>query len=284
MAMASSYHLRPVVESPSPSTSTTTSSDRTPPPRNGQSHVNLLPPASANRRPMSPTSIRDLDLSTTRRGGDTTTRIWPTPPTGHELMALFPPAPPMNIISGPTSGFFQREERAFFAQAGKEIVRVKIEVDMPHSPNDDNRGKSHLSRQNSRSSQFSPQSTPTGGSFNSSPNIRSNHQAPPFPHESSRTTRQGPVPLAVQPVYPASHPSGAAMAPPPLPPSHRPAYPIRSPTEDQQPHLHPPVGAHSVPGPMGDEYRDESDDSWRTPMPHNQRRRAGKHTRRVVVK
>lgn len=218
-------------------------------------------------------------------------------------MALFPPAPPMNIISGPTSGFFQREERAFFAQAGKEIVRVKIEVDMPqHQDNDTHSVKSHLTRQNSRSSQYSPQSTthpsgPGGGNFTSSPNVRNNHQATasPYPHESSRSSRQGPVPLAVQPVYPASqHPSSAPMPPPPLPPSHRPAYPIRSPTEDHSPHLHPPaagvhpVSGHGYPGNGNgmapDEYRDEADDSWRTPMPHNQRRRAGKHTRRVVVK
>ena len=60
-------------------------------------------------------------------------RKYPAPPTGHELMALFPPPPPLNIRPGPTSGYFQREERAFFAQAGKEIVRVRIEVDMPQN-------------------------------------------------------------------------------------------------------------------------------------------------------
>ena len=37
-------------------------------------------------------------------------------------MALFPPAPPMNIVSGPTSGFFQNQEKAFFAKAGKEYT------------------------------------------------------------------------------------------------------------------------------------------------------------------
>lgn len=204
-------------------------------------------------------------------------------------MALFPPAPPMNIPQGPTSGFFQREERAFFAQAGKEIVRFQIEVDMPQSSDD----KHHPSRQNSRSNQFSPQSAhPSGSNFpgTSSPSSRNNVQGSPYPHESSRTTRQGPIPLTVHPVYPASsHPSSAQMPPPPLPPSHhRSGYPTRSPTEDHhqhQPHLHPPVGVHPGPGPMSDEYgRDESDESWRTPMPHNQRRRAGKHTKRVVVK
>ena len=46
-------------------------------------------------------------------------------------MALFPPPAPVSILTGPTSDYFQREERAFFAKAGKEIVRVRIEVDMP---------------------------------------------------------------------------------------------------------------------------------------------------------
>jgi hypothetical protein len=51
-------------------------------------------------------------------------------------MAMFPPAPPNNfgICPGPTSDFFKREERAFFAQPGKEIVRLtgRVEVYFPH--------------------------------------------------------------------------------------------------------------------------------------------------------
>ncbi|KAJ7123696.1 hypothetical protein C8R44DRAFT_784222 [Mycena epipterygia] len=35
----------------------------------------------------------------------------------------------------------------------------------------------------------------------------------------------------------------------------------------------------------GDEFRtDDPDEAWRRPMPYNERRRAGKHTRRVVVR
>ncbi|CAL1698206.1 unnamed protein product [Somion occarium] len=239
--MASSFgRLRPVSDSPSPSTSTTTSSDHTPPPRHGQSqHVNLLPPASANRRPMSPTSIRDVDLSGQDR----------------------------DMPARPTSGYFQREERAFFAQAG-----------------DFESNKSHLSRQSSASSHrqhWSPSSQQHPNSFaHASP-----RSVPPssYPHnESARPARQGPVPLTVQPVYPASshmssHTSNAPMPPPPMP--HRPGYPVRSPSED-----HPSGPLHPMREPMAEEYRDESDESWRTPMPHNQRRRAGKHTKRVVVK
>jgi hypothetical protein len=33
-----------------------------------------------------------------------------------------------------------------------------------------------------------------------------------------------------------------------------------------------------------DDMREEDDQSWRRPTPHGERRRAGKHTRRVVVK
>ncbi|KAG6868021.1 hypothetical protein C0993_008323 [Termitomyces sp. T159_Od127] len=58
-------------------------------------------------------------------------RKFPAPLTGHDLMAMFPPAPPQMIEmrAGSTSGFFQRQERAFFAQAGCEIVRV-VEVNV----------------------------------------------------------------------------------------------------------------------------------------------------------
>jgi hypothetical protein len=61
---------------------------------------------------------------------------YPTPPTGHDLMAMFPPAPPNNFEMRPgnatCSDLFKHQERAFFAQAGKEIVRVRVEIDFPH--------------------------------------------------------------------------------------------------------------------------------------------------------
>ncbi|KAI0308565.1 hypothetical protein OF83DRAFT_1033292, partial [Amylostereum chailletii] len=59
-------------------------------------------------------------------------RIYPPPPTGHDLMRLFPPPPPSQfsvLKGGPTSVYFHRQERAFFAQAGKEIIRVRVESD-----------------------------------------------------------------------------------------------------------------------------------------------------------
>ncbi|TFY74775.1 hypothetical protein EWM64_g9236, partial [Hericium alpestre] len=48
-------------------------------------------------------------------------------------MRLFPPPPPDQYSSalkpGNTSVYFHRQEHAFFAQAGKEIVRVRVEAD-----------------------------------------------------------------------------------------------------------------------------------------------------------
>ncbi|KZV59594.1 hypothetical protein PENSPDRAFT_404024 [Peniophora sp. CONT] len=44
----------------------------------------------------------------------------PRPPTGHDLLRLFPPPSPSQyseLKGGPTSRFFQRQERAYFAQS-----------------------------------------------------------------------------------------------------------------------------------------------------------------------
>ncbi|KAJ7703957.1 hypothetical protein B0H17DRAFT_907622, partial [Mycena rosella] len=165
------------------------------------------------RRPLSPSSLRDVDLSHTP---DTPARRYPAPPTGHDLMALFPPAAPDNsaaLRAGPTSGYFQRQERAFFAQAGREIVRVRVDVDVTPPP--------HLDKYAAHPEKYAA-------------------RAPPPPHT------------------PHGHPPSQAGTP---------MLQRRTP---------PPDG--------GDEFRtDDPDEAWRRPMPYNERRRAGKHTRRVVV-
>lgn len=61
-------------------------------------------------------------------------RGFPTPPTGHELMALFPPPPPPIPTMGSTSNLFFAQERAFFARKGKEIIAVQIEADLYAGP------------------------------------------------------------------------------------------------------------------------------------------------------
>ncbi|KAJ7123695.1 hypothetical protein C8R44DRAFT_670267, partial [Mycena epipterygia] len=120
-----SFSLRPVNDpDPSPSPTASGSPDSQGP---------APPPPPRSRRPLSPSSLRDVDLTHTP---DMPPRRYPAPPTGHDLMAMFPPAAPDNFSEmrpGPTSGYFQRQERAFFAQAGREIVRVRVDVDLPPS-------------------------------------------------------------------------------------------------------------------------------------------------------
>ncbi|PBK69326.1 hypothetical protein ARMSODRAFT_1037847 [Armillaria solidipes] len=195
--MSASYHLRPVDDSPASSASTSPTAESSRSIRSGL----LLPspPTSASvssrsRRPLSPSSLRDVDLT---HHPDVNSRKYPAPPTGHDLMAMFPPAPPSVIPhrTEPTSGYFQRQERAFFAQAGAEIVRVHVEVDIP----------SH---------------------------------AATMRDDKSRTATHHPDPT----------PPGAQTK-------------VEFPDEGGDP-----------------------DESWKRPMPYAERRRAGKHTRRVIVR
>ncbi|KAI0920612.1 hypothetical protein AcV5_010302 [Taiwanofungus camphoratus] len=277
--MSAAFHLRPVSNgSASPSTSTSTASELSPPP-NFRPSAGPTPPSAAvgrPRRPLSPSSLRDVDLPI---DNDMVSRKYPAPPTGHELMALFPPAPPVNIRPGPTSGYFEREERAFFARAGKEIVRVRIEVDMPQgSETEDPKGRG-------QDSTGAPLPWPSGHphALSRSPNQAppSAHPSAPFPHpNASRAPRGVPVPMATQPPFPAV-PHGHAVQPPPnVHPQadiQHTVYPLRA------PHEHHATMASQI-EVHADEFRDDPDESWRRPMPHNERRRAGKHTKRVIVK
>jgi len=288
----SSFHLRPVSEPSSSSPSPTSpSSSRT-----------LLKPSSPPtmsrvRRPLSPTSLRgthhcynplsppvltfaDVDLT---HDGDLPPRKYPAPPTGHDLMALFPPAPPEvfpEMVPGPTSGFFRRQERAFFAQAGKEIVRVRVEVDLPHELDIDSTSGKSRARDPSTSRPWSnpghaqqplhPQHT--------SPPQSSAHPPVPFPHPSSRPPRGPTVPVAPSTHYPGpthpQQPQPSQVAPPNLHPVH----------QQQQ---HPAIGLRTPPQDnTKPEFQQEEDpdEAWRRPMPYAERRRAGKHTRRVIVR
>lgn len=131
---------------------------------------------------------------------------------------------------GPTSGFFQRQERAFFAQAGKEIVRVRVEVDVPVDE---------------ATREAGPQTW---------------HPSSPAGYQKSRPSRAIPGPT-----YPGS-PHGQ---PPQLPLNlHTPA--LRTPPHE------PPKGEFQA--------EEDTDEAWRRPTPYTDRRRAGKHTRRVIVR
>lgn len=199
-------------------------------------------------------------------------------------MALFPPAPPVTFYSGPTSGFFQREERAFFAQAGKEIVRVRIEVDLKDGEGDAPPSQKARPRENSVHQMPRPYPSPNHPQLHPPPQLSPNDlPPPPFPppNHAGRTPRPAPA-VTTQPVFPIpSHASPPAPFPPnvhPSPGAQHAGYPLRAPSHER-PHL-TAEGSEALP----DEFRDDPDEAWRRPMPHNQRRRAGKHTKRVVVK
>ena len=230
-------------------------------------------------------SAPDLDLSLDRSVGP---RKYPAPPTGHELMALFPPAPPQGVIyGGPTSTFFQREERAFFAQAGREIVRVHIEVDVELKDGDSvvgNKPRSRDGPSRSTSRPYPPTNPASHPKLHPPPQLSPTdaHSAPYPPTHTGRTPRSGPVTVTTQPVFPiASHPSPQHPFPPnvhPSPSSQHAGFPLPAPSRER-PH-HPADAGEALP----EDFRDDPDEAWRRPMPHNQRRRAGKHTKRVVVK
>jgi hypothetical protein len=177
-------------------------------------------------------------------------------------MAMFPPAPPDNIPEmrpGPTSGFFQRQERAFFAQAGKEIVRVRVDVDL--SQNNEDPMKPRPS-----SSTRSWANGPAGHSP-----IQASPTSMPYPHPSSRPrVNPGPVPLYPVPSHTPPNIPPSAHPPPPHPPSNG----VRTPPHD----LLPP--ALSKPEYPSEDF--SADESWRRPTPYGERRRAGKHTKRVL--
>lgn len=186
-------------------------------------------------------------------------------------MALFPPAPPANFAEmrpGPTSGFFQRQERAFFAQAGREIVRVRVEIDVPED--------THNATKSREPSQSGPP--------------RSWPQLPPHPQHHSPVES----PLGAYPHHPKQPRSSRAMPTPiqptygqPQPPlnlhsttsSHHGGMSLRSP-----PHEPLPVPGAKAETQASEDYREDSDDAWRRPTPYSDRRRAGKHTKRIVVR
>ncbi|KAI0742896.1 hypothetical protein C8Q80DRAFT_1273482 [Daedaleopsis nitida] len=265
MSPTTTYHLRPVsamTRSSSPTASTSTASDRSPPPL-GAHHPpskTMLPPSTTNfspiptnarpRRPLSPSSLRDVDI----------------------------PLDPERAFAARGNGFFEREERKFFAQAGKEIVRLRLEIDT-RSP---------------APGGGMPMSAPAlGGATTSGPGmpspVHSHHHRPhPHPHRD-----HGPPPppghSAPPPPAASAHSTSPRMHLPPnnaFPlgspqgPAH-PGYPVSRPQEHE---AHPPRGPGGGSGSEAMVVEDDEDDAWRRPTPHNARRRAGKHTRRVIVK
>ncbi|KAI6013910.1 hypothetical protein EDC04DRAFT_680893 [Pisolithus marmoratus] len=237
----SAFHLHPVSHphSPSPPSSASTATAHSPHPKQ---YV-----------------LRDVNITQDSSAGP---RKYPAPPTGHELMALFPPAPPATFseMRHSTSGFFQRQERAFFAQAGREVLRGRP----PHSPVE---------------SPPPPISPHTAAPTATAPT--NNIHTPPMPQ---------PAPLLSPQAH--HHPHDHHQLPHP---SHASAG-LRLP-QDHHHHPHPPQQPPPMPAgtkvefPAPEDYRDDAgvgpggpDDSWRRSTPYSDRRRAGKHTRRVIVR
>ncbi|KAI0697795.1 hypothetical protein BC835DRAFT_1337232 [Cytidiella melzeri] len=298
--MTTAFHLRPIsrATNSSPTSSSSTASDHTP------AMLPHSPQSNKLRRPLSPSSLKDLDLSA---NPNLLSRNYPAPPTGHELMALFPPAPPVNVLSGPTSGFFLAEERAFFAKGGNEMVRVRIEVDMPLETTNDAE-KQHQKNHRELPKQWPPfsavssssSSSPRSQTLSSPPQPQTSpilDRVPSSSHSSGGLAqpRRGPISVTTQPVYPiVSHTT--------ITPQHQQPYPshVRSPTETSpsssstpsfpirnsapQPQTQTTERRHSTHAHAETEEASPPDEAWRRPIPHNQRRRAGKHTKRVVVK
>ncbi|KAF7420915.1 hypothetical protein PC9H_011434 [Pleurotus ostreatus] len=295
------FHLRPVSDnspSPSPSASTTPPGDHSPASFKGR--PGMLPSPTSNaaaggrgvRRPLSPSSLRDVDL--TPHSSDPPLRKYPAPPTGHDLMAMFPPPPPdlfPEMRPGPTSGFFQRQERAFFAQAGKEIVRVRVEVDISDlDPASSAKMRAPAREQSAPprpwpQQQLHPAPTASASSGPGAPGPNS-HASPsqsssslPYPPQNMRSGRQN-VPMTSTPLFPSPH-SQHSQPPPnlhPPPTLHHPTLGLRTPGQENGPNATPKQEFPS------EEYREDPDEAWRRPMPYAERRRAGKHTRRVIVK
>ncbi|KAJ8456476.1 hypothetical protein ONZ51_g12105 [Trametes cubensis] len=94
------------------------------------------------------------------------------------------------------------------------------------------------------------------------------------------------------PGYPMGSPQGPPTLGGPGGPAHpaHPGYPIHSPTElsSSRPmegvERGPPGRGGGGGGPGDAMVVEDDDEAWRHPTPHNARRRAGKHTRRVIVK
>ncbi|KAL1741377.1 hypothetical protein HDZ31DRAFT_84860 [Schizophyllum fasciatum] len=259
-----SFHLRPVDtthSTPSPTASTASPRDDLRAPH--MKHSLPSPPPSSggiSQRPFSPGALRGAYSAAS---AESSRRHYPPPPTGHQLMAMFPAKRPECKPPGASSDIFARQERAFFAQAGGEIRRVRVEADAPDAA--------------------APRGWPGHG-----------QPLQPAPHP--MTPAQNP---AVYPYHPAHGARPAVhMPPPPGPPMH--GHPYPPPPMPQEPVPHPRPAHHRQPSggmrtpprepaappsqPHADIVLEDSDESWRRPIPCSERRRAGKHTKRVVVK
>lgn len=175
-------------------------------------------------------------------------RRYPAPPTGHDLMAFFPPQPPTvrptpgSSIS--TSGWFEQQERAYFsktsANAEKRLSKDAKAKDLSYS--------------------LSPQTIHSSTSLD-----KSSYSSPNSSHARNPTLQLSPQ-YPTMTVHVPSDPQ-AAM--------------VHSPSQSSNGSPSSSLGHESS---QMEDWRENSDEAWRRPIPFNERRRAGKHTKRVIVR
>ncbi|KAH8822659.1 hypothetical protein DL96DRAFT_1714110 [Flagelloscypha sp. PMI_526] len=184
---------------------------------------------------------------------------------GHQLMSIFPTQPNNpELRPGPTSNYFERQERAFFAH-GNELKSVQLHLE-------------------AKSSDPNSRHASSRGSFEDN---GAQHWRSPTPVLPRR--QDSPTPL----FYPRPGARGPSNRPAPPSASYSPpmnAFPPVREHPTPPPSHHAPSRVARHPSPSGsshalssEEHPDE-DDNWRRPMPHSERRRAGKHTKRIVVR
>ncbi|KAJ3778432.1 hypothetical protein FB446DRAFT_699153 [Lentinula raphanica] len=283
---SNAFHLRPVSDNRHSSSNSPTASSESSSPAAEKGNNMSFQEGNA-------VVLRDLDLDNTLRGKFPNL---PAPPTGHDLMAMFPPAPP-SVASMPpnrrteaTSGYFHLQERAYFAQAGKEIIRVRVDVDMRDLPADVEE-RHNADKRRSRGLDIDmdgrrrdDEMRLSGPSMPLQPQVSPHLTTMRSPRDHREDIEQHASPRDIHSKHPApthrrmSIDSPVAHSPP------KPRYPYSPEGEHdtRELRLAPPEYMNSA----GTAYPqpDDSDEAWRRPTPYAERRRAGKHTRRVVVK
>lgn len=193
-------------------------------------------------------------------------------------MAMFPAPSPSSIGVQSSSQCFYPQERHYLSRPNKETTRpIDPGATVPRMTVNIPRQAQHRSdaipQRNRQSTNHSPAS-PTSHSLSAhSPVHRQSippHAGIPPPGRHHHRSAVGPGPASMFPPMPV-----AQRSPPHFHPS-APRAGHRSPRDDPS----PPQGQK----PDQTEELVDDDEAWRTPTPYNERRRAGKHTRRVVIR
>lgn len=183
-------------------------------------------------------------------------------------MAFFPASNPalLEKKAMSTSAYFRREERIFFAQCNRRMMRGRMEIDLTCGSDAKNghgvsKGREPAGKQSGGPHAYQPQPTSSPQPLQYPSSHPSNFQlhGAPIPYPSSSSSM--------------SHGDRHNISPPLLPLSHQPHSLLYNP-----PYLN--MNLESYPGELN---LDNLDEAWRYRKPPTERRRAGKHTKRVIV-